>query len=161
QDKQRFSKDPQLDADRRFVLDKMNDFFVSDAKALSVLDLLAKYVYDQDKMRALAREMEDAGALDRLVRELPIKGLFWEYLPKAGNKATVEVPRRKAFLMLLSLRPAYKNIQLATELTPTGRVERLLSLVTDQDAYLAFQLVKAVPRKSRRSFMEAEEGAHW
>ena len=161
QDKWRLFRDPQLEADRRFVLDKMNDVFVSDAKALSVLDLLAKYVYDQDKMRALAREMEDAGALDRLIRELPIKALFEEYVPKTGHKATVEVPRRKAFLMLLSLRPPYKNVQLATELTPTGFFEKVFSVVTDEDAYLAFQLIKAVPQKSRRSFMEAEKGEHW
>ncbi|MGC9969995.1 MAG: DUF4157 domain-containing protein [Bryobacteraceae bacterium] len=159
QDKAAIEGDQQLQEDIQAIKDRMSDFFISDAKALAALDRAAKYNRQPDKMQALAHALDD-GALDTLINELPVKALFEEIhkeTDKAG-KPQPEVPRRKAFLMLLSNRPAYKNVEKAEELTSLGLLDWA---VTDEDAYLAFQLIKSVPPKSRESFMLADDGERW
>ena len=160
EDKTVIDSDRELQADIQEIKDRMSDFFISDSKALAALDRAAKYVREPGKMRALANALEDSGALDTLVNQLPVKALFEEIHKEQDkdSKPQPSVPRRKAFLMLLSYRPPYKNVEKAEELTSLGLFDWA---VTDEDAYLAFQLIKSVPQKSRTSFMQEDEGDRW
>lgn len=151
--------DAALQEDLKQIKERVSHFFVSDSKALDALDIAGKYKWDPAKMQALAHALDDCGALDRLVKELPIRDLFEVHLMKGADGDTLpDSPRRKAFLMLVANRPPYKNVELAEELTSYGFFDWSIS---EAEAYLAFQLLRAVPSKSRDSFLRAEEGKYW
>ena len=159
-DKSAMDGDAALRSDFEQIKERLNHFFVSDAKALDALDIAAKYTTQPDKMQALAHALDDSGSLDRLVKELPVKALFEELhanKDKAGKTISVS-PRRKAFLMLVANRPPYKNVELAEELTSYGIFDWSVS---EEEAYLAFQLLRGISDKSRASFMRANDGKYW
>lgn len=114
---------------------------MSDEEALAVLDIAGEYLGSPEQFRILAERLDDRNLLDRLVRELPVSDLF-------ENQATGE-RRTQTLVRLLSVRPAYLNVDIAEDLFNLGLFDWA---VTDEDAYLAFQLIRAVPESVREDF---------
>jgi hypothetical protein len=143
---QTFDGDRDLQADFKFIMDILDDVYVTDSEALTILDRIKKYLPQPEKMRSLAVQMDKTEALDRLIGEIPAAALFEEVSDK-----------RKALLLLLSFRPAYKNLRLAREFVSYSFTDWLID---DEEAFLAFQLVKALPAASRKVFIDAEGGKY-
>ena len=125
-----------------------NDWAVTDDETLEVLDAIDPFVDDPVQMRAVAEGLEQEQLLDRFIDNLPVEKLYAEIGRKTGSASTIN--RRRTFLRLISYRDAYKNVKQAEELLQRGLFDWA---VTDEDAFLAFQLIKVVPPRARAGFM--------
>lgn len=65
---------------------------------------------------------------------------------------------KRTFLRIISVRPPEKNVPYVRELLSYGVFDWA---VTDEEARLAFQLVKAMPKDLRDQFQNHEEGKWW
>jgi hypothetical protein len=129
------------------------DWAVTDDEALRVLDLLEPHLGNPAALQLVADRLESEGLFDRLFEELPIDRLF---LTAAGQHPPQTVSaRRTVFLRLINLRAPHKNIDLARRLLSTS-FWSFDWMVSDEEAYLAFQLVRTVPERARAGFFETE-----
>jgi hypothetical protein len=153
----------QLEEIAREVKKKLGGLWISDRDAVDAIDLLKDL--DNSDLRVVAELLvnekeatehkgddkepyrKDRDYLRELIENFPDRELYDE-----------KSERRAAFMRLLTYRPGYRNLQLAIEHTPRGVLFGAFSRVSSRDAYLAFQLVKALPPKARQAFMESE---HW
>jgi hypothetical protein len=148
----------------REIVDLLDRWIVRDRHVLGVLEKLGRYLREPQKLRAIADALEERGLLDKLIDELPLKVLFTDN-PAVGRGRRgeptpgEEMPApRKVFLMLVSFRPAYKNVELAEKLLSYGLFDWV---ITDEEAMLAFHLVKALPERARQSFLAFEGEKYW
>jgi len=132
---------------------ELDHFIVRDANALRALDAAAPYAEDSAALQAIADGLtvldeakqepgkppqaykEPRSFLDTLLDEVPVEALY----DRASH-------RLRTLLRLMEARPAWKNQALARKLatgTFSGR----------DDAYLAFNLVKALPERERIAFV--------
>jgi hypothetical protein len=130
------------------------DWAVTDSEALSVLDDSAEFANEPAKMRVIVETLEGEGFMERLVDNVPVAELYTDVGKSASGKT---VNRRKAFLQIVSFRPPERNAKKAEELLSYGLLDWAL---TDEDAFLAFQLVKSLPPKVREGFYAAEKGKY-
>ena len=148
------------EADQQFgnedtVIKKLRDLLsgiVTGGNALEALAIIAQYINQPAKMAGLARKLDDTGHLDRLIDEIPLDSLMNGTQKHSGTGA--QFPTRRAFGALLSMRPPYKNSKKAEELVNT----HWYSPVDEEDAYLAWLLVQALPPRARESFFRSEQG---
>src|SRR5262249_40642343 len=89
-DRDRVTKDKGLAGDLQAVTDLLGR--PSSDDALAALSLLSKYLDKPDDMRAIARQLEEIGALDRLLDELPVGRLFREFQTVSKGKTIERVP---------------------------------------------------------------------
>lgn len=141
------------------IKQRMSKLVVYDSDAIASLNLLIPYVRQPEFIHAVAvalveptkppegkeEEYEEKDFLDELIRQTPVAALYTE-----GDL-------RRVFYRLLTFRPDFKNEELAESLVDTP----WYSAVTSEDAYLAFQLVKAMPKRARAVFYNSNGGANW
>jgi hypothetical protein len=130
------------------------DWAVRDHEALAVLDGMADFASDPAKLRAIISELEREGLMDRLVDNLPVDALYTDVGEKTGSG---RINRRRAFLQVVALRPPAKNAAMVEDLLSRGFFDWA---ITDEDAYLALQLLKALPARSRESLFALEGGKY-
>ncbi len=162
----------------RQIAVQISDPDFSTEGAMSILEKLMPYAFRKAELRAIADHLSGVSIipsnnpkdrpeyeerfdyLDRLIRQVRVEDLY-------GNARL-----QRMFFLLLTFRPAYKNSELAEELTNDSRfilvsllmkalVDPFTDRVTSEDAYLAFLLVKAMPASSRRAFFSIEGGERW
>ncbi len=147
----RAKTDPSLDALAQRIRTKLDEWHISDAEALELLDAAAEQcltVKDPaEKFQALANAI-GAKALDEWVDNIPAKGLY-----KSEQ-------RRRAFVHLVATRPGYKNAQLADDLMSSPWWQ-FWDTVTSEEAFLAYLLVKSLPPRGRAAFLKARGGEKW
>lgn len=116
---------------------KLDEFHVSDAEALELLDRMVALLETLDPaplFRAVALGIGPK-LVSELMDQIPVKGLY------------DTEKRRVAFTHLAATRPAFVNQQQAADL--------ILSSPNSEDAFLAFLLVKAMPEMPRTAFLKA------
>jgi hypothetical protein len=162
----------------RQIAVQVGDSQFSTQRAMNVLEKLLPFANLKVELRAIADHLagvriipndnpgdkpeyeERFDYLDRLIRFVRVDDLY-------GDSRM-----QRMFFLLLTFRPAYKNSQLAEELTNDSRfilvsllmkalVDPFTDRVTSEDAYLAFLLVKAMPASSRKAFFSIEGGDRW
>ena len=146
--------------------------------AMRILERLLPYAQLKPELRAIADHLaqvrvipsddpndnpeyeERYDYLDRLIRYVRVEDLY-------GDRKL-----QRTFFLLLTFRPAHKNMELAEQITNDSRfilVSVLMKVladpftdrVTSEDAYLAFLLVKAMPATARKAFFDIEGGDRW
>ena len=127
------------------------DWAVTDREVLEVIDGISDFAGDPAKVRAIVTELEREGLIDRLIDNLPVESLFTDVGEKTGGG---QVNRRRVFLQILALRPPAKNAALAEELLSYGAFDWA---ITDEEAYLAQQVLKSLSPRARESFMALHE----
>ena len=135
----------------REIITGLDEIHVSDDEALAMLDKAAQACLltrdPAERVRALVAFLGDK-ALDELIDQVPVKGLY-----KSQE-------RRRMFVHLLSMRPAFKNLLVADELLDSPWY-RFWDTVTSEEAYLAFLLVKSLPDRARAAAIKAFGGDTW
>ncbi len=155
----RLKGNPALQEDVKKIHDLMQK--PSRDRALEALDYLTKYFVQPDDMRAIASDLESSGILDKMIERLPMRKVFKEYETKLeGQRISEYKPRRQTLLLLLSFRPAVKNLALAVELSTNGFLD-FFGSVSHREALLALQLVKTLPPKTQAAFKGANKGKYW
>jgi len=139
---------------RKMLSYSVLDWAITDGEARTLLDEFADFTGNQAKMRAIVETLEGEGYMDRWVDNIPVGDLYTDVGKTSTGKA---VNRRKVFLHLLSFRPARKNAQKAEELLSYGLLDWA---ITDEDAFLALQLVKSLPKQVREGFYAAKGGKY-
>jgi Domain of unknown function (DUF4157) len=130
------------------------DWAVRDHEVLFVLDGMADFASDPAKLRAIVTELEREGLMDRMMNNLPVDALYSDVGQKTGGG---RINRRRIFLQMAAMRPPSKNVQLAQDLLSKGLFDWA---VTDEDAFLTQQLLKALPPRSRESFLAMKGGKY-
>ena len=130
------------------------DWAITDSEALSLLDDVTAFLNEPPKLRAIVDTLEDDGLMDRWVDNIPVDALYSDVAKIAGGKT---INRRSAFLRVLALRPPWKNSRKAEELLSRGLLDWA---ITDEDAFLAFQLVKSLPEQVRAGFYADQGGKY-
>ena len=130
------------------------DWAVRDHEALAVLDGMADFASDPEKLRAIVSELERENLMQRLVDNLPVDALYTDVGETAGGG---QINRRRIFLQVVVLRQPAKNAAMAENLLSRGFFDWA---ITDEDAYLAQQLLKALPAPSRESFFALKKGKY-
>ncbi|NUN14178.1 MAG: DUF4157 domain-containing protein [Myxococcales bacterium] len=136
-------KDAEVQKKAKGMTDILDDFIVTDAEATRILDWMVQYYPNESTIGALARHLETKGMLDRLVNELPDKTKWGK-----GN-------RSKTFLVVLKSRSPEKNIAMAESLLSYGIFDWA---ITDEEARLAYHLVKSMPPLMQDKFRKADNG---
>lgn len=122
----------------------LDEWHVSDADAIEVLDRIADFWPDAVAIRAIARRLESEGGLDTLIDNLPVESVWSAGEPKTGT-----------LLALLSHRAPDKNVGLAESLLSRDLGDWA---VTDEEALLAWYLIKAMPAEVQDRFRRLEGG---
>ncbi|MGH9880466.1 MAG: hypothetical protein ACRD6N_03435, partial [Pyrinomonadaceae bacterium] len=130
------------------------DWAVTDNEALAVLDGMSDFAADPAKLRAIVTALEREDLMDRLSDNLPVDSLYTDVGAKTGGG---QVNRRRIFLQIIALRPPAKNTALAEELLSYGFFDWA---ITDEEAYLAQQVLKAVSPRARESFFALKGGKY-
>ncbi|MDI3560160.1 DUF4157 domain-containing protein [Bradyrhizobium sp. Arg816] len=128
------------------------DWAITDSEVLSLLDKAAKYVNEPPKLRAIVDTLEGEGLMERWVDNIPADALYTD-VSKTVDGAMIN--RRSVFLQVLSFRPAWKNAKAAEELL-SGLLDWA---ITDDDAFIAFQLIKALPENVRAGLLREGKNA--
>jgi hypothetical protein len=128
------------------------DWAITNSEALAVLDGMADFASDPAKLSAIVSELEREGLMDRLVDNLPVDTLYTDVGDKTGGG---RINRRRTFIQVVALRPPAKNAALVEDLLSYGFFDWA---ITDEDAYLAQQLLKALPARSRESLFALKGG---
>lgn len=136
-----------LDKARRKLTYHALDWAITDSETLSLLDDVAAFAESPGKLRAIVATLEGEGLMGRWVDNLPVQSLYTD-ASRIASGATIN--RRQVFLRVVSLRPAWKNAKAAEELLSYGLLDWA---VTDEDAFLAFQLIKALPENVRAGLL--------
>lgn len=144
-----------LDEARDKLSYKPLDWAVTDADARSLIDGVSAYVAQPAALRAIVDTLEGEGLMDRWVSNLPVSDLYTDAPVATTAGAGSALSRRKVLLQVLVLRPAWKNARMADALLSYGLFDWA---ITDEDAFLAAQLVKALPQRVREGFYA--EGDH-
>lgn len=133
------------------ILAGLDEIHVSDAEALAMLDKAAEVCLvtrdPAERVRALVAFLGDK-QLDDLIDQIPVEGLYQRE------------QRRRMFVNLLAMRPAFKNLRVADELLDSPWY-KLWDTVTSEEAYLAFLLVKSLPDRARTAAIKAFGGERW
>lgn len=129
------------------IKERLDKTIVWDSDAIAALDLIVQYQDHTDKLDAIALRLETEGYLDKLIDQLPIKSLYDE-----------STHRRTVFARLLKARPAYKNAALAEDLIDDPWY-KFWDPVTSEDAFLAYELVRAMPEGAQSAFIAGREEA--
>ncbi len=122
------------------------DWAITDGEVRSLLDDVAKFAEQPATLRAIVNSLEDDSLMDRWVDNVPVDDLYTD-APIAG--ALTSMSRRRMLLKLLVLRPPWKNVRMAEDLLSYGLFDWA---ITDEDAFFASQLVKALPERVRAGF---------
>lgn len=136
-----------LDEAREKLAYHPTDWAITDGETRSLIDKVAEFASQPSTLRAIVDSLESDNLMDRWVDNIPVDDL---YTDKPIIGAPERVSRRKMLLKLLVLRPAWKNSRMAESLLSYGLLDWA---ITDEDAFLAFQLVKALPERSRASLL--------
>lgn len=130
---------------------KLDEFHVSDAEALDLLDRIVvaclPFLDPTEKFLSLAGMIGDKN-LDDLIEQIPVEGLY------QSEK------RRKAFVHLVAARPAYKNAKVVDDLMSSPWY-KFWDTVTSEEAFTAYLLVKSMPPRARAAFLKARGGEKW
>ncbi|MCC6623939.1 MAG: hypothetical protein IT385_21965 [Deltaproteobacteria bacterium] len=117
------------------------DWAITDAEARRVFSMLTPL--DGDAIRYAVMKLDKGPFMDRFIDNLPAADRW-------NNK--------KAFLHILSARQPEKNVRFVKELMSYGVFDWA---VTDEEARLAFYLVKTMPKDVRDQFKNADGGKWW
>ncbi len=118
------------------------DWAITDKEARKVFSLLAG-IGDAERVRMVVYKLDQGGYMDRFISNLS-EGDRWK--------------DKKTFLRILSARAPEKNVAYVKELMSRGVFDWA---VTDEEARLAFQLVKTMPKDIRQQFKDADGGKWW
>lgn len=125
------------------VTELMDAFIVTDAKALRAFGLLKGVLTDTPRFVLIAQELEARGKLDTLIDNLPTQARF---APEENTQT---------FLRLLSLRPNYKNVQLARSELSYGLFDYRIN---EDEARFAYRLIKVLPLEAQDHFRRLDDG---
>ncbi|HRE88637.1 MAG TPA: hypothetical protein PK095_05800 [Myxococcota bacterium] len=117
------------------------DWAITDGEARKVFGMLTQL--SGDKIRYAIMKLDQGPFVDRFIGNLP---------------AADRWNQKKAFLNILAARSPEKNVKYVTELLSYGIFDWA---VTDEDARLAFYLVKTMPKDVRDQFKNADGGKWW
>lgn len=117
------------------------DWAITDGEARKVFGMLTQL--SGDKIRYAIMKLDQGPFVDRFIGNLP---------------AADRWNQKKAFLNILAARSPEKNVKYVTELLSYGLFDWA---VTDEDARLAFYLVKTMPKDVRDQFKNADGGKWW
>ena len=129
------------------------DWAITDSETLSLLDDVAVFADSPGKLRAIVDALESDGLMGRWVDNIPVDALYTDASRIAGGAS---INRRQIFLRVISLRPAWKNAKAAEDLLSYGLLDWA---ITDEDAFLAFQLIKALPETVRAGLLAEGKNA--
>ncbi len=125
------------------MLDILDDLIVTDAEATRILDWIGGYYPSDATIGAITRHLAKKGALERLIDELPSEARWGKGL------------RMKTFCTVLKFRAPEKNLATAESLLSYGVFDWA---ITDEEARLAYHLIKAQPPNIQDRFRKAESG---
>lgn len=128
------------------------DWAVTDSEALSLLDDVAMFVNRPGELRAIVDALDSNGLLDRWIDNIPASTLYTDMSRSIEGQP---VNRRSVYLRVLIQRPAWKNSKQAEELLSRGLFDWTVS---DDEAIMAAQLVKALPDHVRVGFHAYDGG---
>ena len=138
---------------RRKLTYRALDWAITNGEARSLLDGAGRFADEPAVLRAIVNSLEGDGLMDRWVDNVPVEDLYTD-VPAAGARSALS--RRQMLLKLLVLRPAWKNARMAEELLSYGLFDWA---ITDEDAFLASQLIKALPERVREGVYADEDYA--
>lgn len=133
----------------------LNGWIVTDAEALGVLDEIGAYLPEPGAVESIGHALEQAGLLEDLLENIPADQIYEHPLTQTSSGRPPD--RRKVVLRLASARPPHRNLELAKDLLSYGLLDWA---ITDEDAFIAFQLVKSLPAGSQSVFFAASEGKY-
>jgi Fe-S cluster assembly iron-binding protein IscA len=135
------------------------DWAVTDREALAVLDALSAFLNDAALMRGAVEGLQQLDLLDRFLENIPVETLYLEtpQAPEMESGIKDRVNRRRVLLRVLAYRQPHKNVHMAESLLKKGFFI-FDWVVTDEEAFFAFQLLKVVPPPAREAFFAAEGG---
>jgi len=129
-----------------------------DAARLEALDLLSGLLGDPARFAGTVESLQPPAAetdlLDVLLRDFPVRALLD---PVGTGGAAGGHGRMETLLRVAEFRPVSANLLLAEDLLAEAWI---FNRVSSEEAFLAFQLVKALPDDVRAGFL-AEEGGRW
>jgi len=138
----------------------------TDAQRLQIIDRISRYIDRPRLFRGIVESLQPPTAeedlLDRLLDDFPVRALYRPALPdvsreeREGSRAPGPHTRMAALLRIAALRAPWRNVELAEDLLSEAWI---FNQVDEQEAYLAFQLIKVLPERIRENFLEAEGGA--
>ncbi|MCC6620992.1 MAG: hypothetical protein IT385_07040 [Deltaproteobacteria bacterium] len=144
---ERFDKDAKMQKTVKTVEDLLSyaftDWCITDAEARQAFAIF-KQMPDADSVKYLVRKLDKAGPfMDRFIDNLPSAERWGE---------------KKAFLRICAARDPMKNVPFVKELLSYGVFDWA---ITDEEARLAFYLVKTMPPDVRDQFKRADDGKWW
>lgn len=136
-----------------------------ETQRMQIIDTLSRYLEDPQLFRGIVEALQpptaSADLLDDLLRNFPVRAIYRPSIPDTSRepRAGARVPgphtRLATLLHMASLRPPWRNVQLAEDLLSQAWI---FNRIEEHEAYLAFQLIKALPERIRANFLEAGGG---
>ncbi|MEE4108464.1 MAG: DUF4157 domain-containing protein [Halieaceae bacterium] len=129
----------------------------NDARRLEALDLLSTFLDRPTLFEGLVQSLQPPtqmeGALDRLLDDFPHRELVTASGAGAAGASGPRHRRIETLLRVAELRPPWKNTLLAERLLTS----HFFNILTSSEAYMAFQLLRALPPEVRAGFLEEDE----
>ncbi|MEE4279089.1 MAG: DUF4157 domain-containing protein [Halieaceae bacterium] len=129
----------------------------NDDDRLEALDRLSSFLDRRQQFEGIVFSLqapsEMDGALDRLLDDFPRRELLAASGEGAAGSRGPRHRRIETLLRVAELRPAWKNTRLAESLLSSN----FFNLLTSSEAFMAFQLLRALPPQVRAGFLEEDE----
>lgn len=127
----------------------------SDEQKLGFLDALLPYMGEPEKIQGVARMLQPPyeDLLSRFLEDFPARQLY----QGSETEDTHGDTRLAVFLRLVAARPPHDNILLAQELLEVTNFWFIsINSVSQEEAYIAYQLIKVLPDDVRERFLATQ-----
>lgn len=131
----------------------------NDAERLQALDLLGTFLDRPEVLTGIVLElqppMQMEGLIDNLLDDFPERALVEASNAGPAGQSGPQHRRIETLMRVAEQRPPWKNVLLAENLLSSG----LFNVLTSSEAFMAFQILKALPPEVRSGYLEENGGA--
>lgn len=129
----------------------------NNAERVEALDLLSTFLDRPARFEGIVQALQPPtqmeGALDRLLDDFPHRELVEASGAGAAGASGPRHRRIETLLRVAELRPPWKNTLLAEDLLTS----HIFNILTSSEAFMAFQLLRALPPEVRVGFLEEDD----